>query len=150
MIITFCGHADFFHTKQMEKKVLSILEDVVGNRSADFYLSHYGAFDHFALHCGKLYKQSHPNISLLSITPYFPNSYRNTRISRSCDDYDDIIYPPLEQVPYKFAISHCNQWMVRQADFIISYINHDWGGAYQTYRYALKHKKRVLNLGTLI
>lgn len=39
--------------------------------------------------------------------------------------------------------------MVEQADMVIAYINHDGGGAYQSYRYAVKMGKSILNLGTL-
>ncbi|MBQ8351679.1 MAG: hypothetical protein IJY20_06525 [Clostridia bacterium] len=148
MIVTFCGHADFSSTRQMEERLLSLLSNIIGDSSAELYLSHYGAFDQFAHHCGKIYKRSHPHTDLLCITPYITDSYHKKYIfTRSCD-YDGFIYPPIEHVPYKFAILHCNQWMVRQADFVIAYINHDWGGAYQTYRYAVKMGKSILNLGT--
>ena len=36
--------------------------------------------------------------------------------------------------------------MVDCADLVISYIDHDWGGAYKTYRYAKKKGKVVFNL----
>ena len=149
MIITFCGHADFVQTNQLEEKVLLLLTNIIGDCSAELYLGHYGAFDRFALHCGKIYKGSHPNTSLLSITPYFSNSYHTQSTPIDFNDYDGFLYPPIEHIPYKLSILYCNQWMVEQADMVIAYINHDGGGAYQTYRYAVKMGKSILNLGTL-
>ena len=60
--------------------------------------------------------------------------------------YDSIIYPPLENVPYKFAISKRNQWMVQQSDFIIAYVSTHFGGAYKTLLYAHKQNKPYVNL----
>ena len=62
------------------------------------------------------------------------------------DWYDEILYPSLEDKPLKFAISYRNQWMVEQADYVIAYITHEWGGAYQTYKHARKKKKEIFNL----
>ena len=55
-----------------------------------------------------------------------------------------IIYPELDNVPLRFAISKRNKWMVEQADIVIAYITHTYGGAYATYRHAKKEKQRDL------
>lgn len=36
--------------------------------------------------------------------------------------------------------------MVEQADCVVAYIDHEWGGAYTTYQYAIKKGKEILNL----
>ena len=36
--------------------------------------------------------------------------------------------------------------MVDKADYIICFVDHDWGGAYQTYKYAKRKGKKILNL----
>ena len=111
----------------------------MGDRPAELFWGGYGSFDAFALKCGKKYQKTHPNTKVIFVTPY---------ISASCQKemYDDIIYPALEKVPPKFAISHRNKWMVEQADYVIAYIDHSWGGAYQTYRHAKRKNKPLLNL----
>ena len=35
--------------------------------------------------------------------------------------YDSTLYPPLENVPYKFAISKRNEWMINESDLIIAF-----------------------------
>ena len=84
-------------------------------------------------------KKTYPNIRSVLVIPYLNRDY-DTFL------YDETLYPPLEGVPLKFAISRRNEWMVDHADVVISYVTHDWGGAYQTYQYALKKKKRIIRL----
>ena len=58
--------------------------------------------------------------------------------------YDRTVYPPLETVPRRFAISHRNRWMVEVSDVVVAYVLHDWGGAATTLRYAKQKKKKIL------
>ena len=44
------------------------------------------------------------------------------------------------------AISKRNEWMVDRADLIIAYIEHDYGGAYKTIRYAQRKNKSIIYL----
>lgn len=59
-----------------------------------------------------------------------------------------IIYPELDNVPLRFAISKRNKWMVEQADIVIAYITHTYGGAYATYRHAKKKNKEIYNISS--
>ncbi|MEG1529959.1 MAG: hypothetical protein RR405_06335, partial [Clostridia bacterium] len=71
------------------------------------------------------------------MTPYIAEGYQ-TRLKWIIESklYDEIIYPELEEVPYKFAISKRNEWMVDNADLVIAFVNHHFGGAYSTLQYA--------------
>ena len=60
--------------------------------------------------------------------------------------YVSFIYPPLEKVPLKFAINKRNEWMIDQSDFVIAYVEHSFGGAYQSLKYAYRKGKRIVNL----
>lgn len=140
MIITFCGHASFIGSDAHEQNMLSLLEQTAGDRPVKLYLGGYGAFDSFAYRCGRKYKETHPNVMLVLVTPYL-----TTRGDQGTG-YDTVLYPALEHVPPKFAISHRNRYMVAEADCVIAYIDHAWGGAYQTYQYAKRKGKTVFNL----
>ena len=59
--------------------------------------------------------------------------------------YDSTVYPPLETVPRRFAISHRNRWMVESADVVVAYVLHDWGGAATTLRCAKQKKKQIIS-----
>ena len=39
------------------------------------------------------------------------------------------MYPLLENVIPRFAISKRNEWMIDKADLIIAFVNHEYGGA---------------------
>jgi len=121
--------------------LLSILQGEVGDGYADFYLGGYGFFDSFAWECCRRYQSEHPNVSLVFVTPYL-------NVDRSVKGlYDSSVYPPLEDKPRKFAISYRNKWMVENADLVIAYVDHSYGGAYATLQHAKRKKKAIINLG---
>lgn len=61
-------------------------------------------------------------------------------------EYDYLLYPSIENVPYRFAIAKRNEWMVEQADIIVSYTEHNWGSAFQMVKFAEKKHKNILYL----
>ena len=142
MIITFCGHSNFCKSVIYMPIVLEMLEQMSKDEQIDFYLGGYGRFDEFAYECAATFKQKHANTGIFLITPYLDRKrfFQNEK-------YDAVIYPELEKVPLRFAISYRNKWMADKADLIIAYVNRSWGGAYQMYKYAESHKKTILNLG---
>ena len=142
MIVTFVGHADFRRPEELERKLLFLLEEAVGDRPCEMYLGDHGNFDRFAYACCKKYKDTHANVSLIFITPYQTPEYLKDRTSK----YDAIVYPEIEGKPLRFAITYRNQWMIQRADLVICYVERDWGGAYKGYRYAQKRGAWILNL----
>ena len=141
MIVTFCGHSKSYIKEEEKLRILEILE----NEHADeitFYLGGYGAFDSTALECSKTYKKAHPNSKLVLITPY-PHS---KNLEYANDIFDEVVYPELEHVPPKFAILKRNEWMMKNANLVIAYVWHDYGGAYQALKAALRYQKRIINI----
>ena len=139
MIVTFCGHRDYITQNGDEEKLLLILEKMVGTAPCEFFLGDYGNFDLFAYHCARKFKEKHATARLVFVTPYLPAKEEGRK-------FDLVIYPPLENVPARFAIAHRNKWMVQQADCLIAYVNRRYGGAYTMYRYALANNKNTYNL----
>lgn len=141
MVIAFCGHSDYVCTLEDERLVLGILEKSVGNEPCEFFLGEYGGFDRFAYYCAKKFKTVHSNSRLILIIPYI-----NKKTDISERHFDECIYPELEHVPPKYAISHRNRWIAEQADIIIAYITHKYGGAYEMYRHATNRHKTIYNI----
>ncbi len=137
MIITFCGHSDFRESTDIRGKLLSLLTESVGDAPAEIYLGGYGNFDSFALNCCREYKRSHPNVTITYVTPY---------LNAAHEGYDAVLYPPIENKPKRFAISYRNKYMVEKADLVVAYVSRDWGGAYATYKHAIKKCKATVNL----
>ena len=146
MIVTFCGHRDFRENEEYKEKMLELLERKIGDVDADFYLGGYGAFDAFAYTCCKQYQKSHPNVTLIFVTPYMTLEYQKNHLKYLKTVYDVIIYPEIEDKLPRFAISYRNRWMVEKADFVIAYIDHTYGGAYKTYQHAKRKGKTIFNI----
>ena len=139
MIITFFGHSDYCAKKADEERLLSFLEETVGVSPVTFYLGGYGAFDSFARDCARKFQRAHINVKLVMVTPYL-----NKKVP--LDLYDETVYPPLENIPPRFAISHRNLWMVEQANVVVVYVVRSFGGAAQAYAHARKQKKLIFDL----
>lgn len=103
----------------------------------EFYLGGYGEFDILSALVLRELKQKHGHIRIILVLPYL-NSSIMTR------GYDETIYPPLESVPKRFAILRRNEWMVRESDVVIAYVNHGWGGAAKTLQYARRKRKTII------
>lgn len=61
-------------------------------------------------------------------------------------DFDTMLPEGIESVHPYYAIFWRNNWILRQADYLITYITHTWGGAYQYVEKAERQKKVVINL----
>ena len=146
MIISFCGHAKFYATKEVRERLLSLLGDLAEDENVIFYLGDHGSFDAFGYSVCKEYKENHSKARLCFVTPYITEQYQKKILPMQEERYDEIIYPDIEDKPLRFAISYRNKWMVENADVLICYIDHDWGGAYQAYLHAKRRKKIIYNL----
>ena len=111
MIVTFCGHAQFSKSKEYEQKILAFLESTIGDQSADIYLGGYGQFDRFAYECCKKYKEKHPNISLVFVTPYLTIDYQRNHLQYKKEIYDSILDPNIEDKPTRYAVIYRNKYI---------------------------------------
>ena len=138
MKIAFLGHRNFVNDKGYEKDIYNVFAEIKNQECIEILLGGYGNFDRFALGCAKKLKARTPNISITHVIPYLN--------SRSTKEYDMVFYPSLENVPKKFAIHHRNRKMVDEADIIIAYVNHRFGGAYEAVKYGKTKNKTIINL----
>ena len=138
MTVTFCGHAQISQSEKIEKWLYAVTQKLIEQGATTFYLGGYGAFDSLAASILREQKKQYPQIELVLVLAYL-NTERNT------SGYDSTVYPPLETVPRRFAISHRNRWMVESADVVVAYVLHDWGGAATTLRCAKQKKKQIIS-----
>ena len=126
MNVTFCGHSQIWKREEVEKWLFNVTKKLIQQGATTFYLGGYGAFDSLAASVLRELKKGYPQIELILVLAYL-NAERNT------SGYDSTVYPPLEAVPRRFAITHRNRWMVDVADVVVAYVLHDWGGAATTH-----------------
>ena len=113
MTVTFCGHAQISQSEKIEKWLYDVTQKLIEQGATTFYLGGYGAFDSLAASVLREQKKQYPQIELVLVLAYL-NTGRNT------SGYDSTVYPPLETVPRRFAISHRNRWMVESADVVVA------------------------------
>ena len=145
MIITFCGHSNcLFSDEEKEKLKQLLINEIRKNPTCKFYLGGYGDFDSLCLRTLRELKTDFPDIELLFITPYLDKNYSKLQLAKYY--YDDVIFPPIESVPRKFAILKRNEWMVDSAELVIAYVKYSWGGAAKTLEYAKRKKVPIINI----
>ena len=92
-------------------------------------------------------KEEYGGIELVYVTPYISLSEQaKIQEMQSCGLYDSSIYPPIENVPIKYAILKRNEWMVTNAELVIVYVKHSYGGAYKSLQVAKRRKKKIINI----
>ena len=138
MNVTFCGHAQVAQIEVVKAWLCAVTQRLIEQGATTFYLGGYGAFDSLAAAVLREQKKRYPQIELVLVLAYLD-------ARKNISAYDNTVYPPLESVPRRFAISHRNRWMVDTSDVVVAYVLHDWGGAATTLRYAKRKKKQIIS-----
>ena len=148
MIVTFVGHRTIGDYKEIFDKVKKyILCNFPYDEQICFYCGGYGDFDNLCAAVCMSIKKQRSGVEVVYVTPYMTLSHQAV-MQQLIDGgvYDSVLYPPLENVLPRFAISERNKWMVDCADVIIAYVHRGYGGAYKTLAYAQRKNKKVINL----
>jgi uncharacterized phage-like protein YoqJ len=137
MTVTFCGHRDIVCSDKLTRQLRFVLYDLISEGADTFLLGGYGTFDSIAAMAVRGLKSTYPNLRSTLVLAYLDRDY-------NAELYDDTIYPPLEGVSLRYAISQRNRWMVDASDVVVSYVAHSYGGAATTLRYAEQKHKRII------
>ena len=133
MICTFFGHRDA--PDNIKDKIKSILIELIVKWNADtFYIGNNGNFDYMTKACLKEIKEDFPHVKAFTVLAYMPtdNSEENTIFPSECG----ASHP-------KFAIARRNEWMIANSDIALTYVKHNWGGAWQ-------YKPRAISKGLTV
>lgn len=150
MIVAFFGHREMVVTDEINSKIKNAIKDSISIGADTFYCGGYGDFDNRIALLLRELKLIYSNIKLFFITPYITEGYREKlKEIEKKRIYDGIIYYGKETVPYKYAISKRNEWMIDKADMIIAFVKYNYGGAYKSLKYAARKNKKIINLAGL-
>ena len=141
MRVTFFGHRQVL--EEIEDVLTETIEELIVHQNADvFYVGHQGDFDSSVRQTLKRLQKIYPRISYTVVLAYMPS------IGKPLFEEDvPTLYPDaLEKVPYRFAISYRNQWMIEHSDVVVSYVTHSIGGAAMFTEKAKKKGKRIVRL----
>ncbi len=139
---TFFGHRECPGTvvPQLREAVVDLIEN---HGVTMFYVGHQGHFDFMVRQVLRELKPMYPQMEYAVVLAYLPEK------PREYEDYSDTMLPEgIEAVHPKFAISWRNNWMLKQSSYVVSYITHTWGGAYQYTKKAIRSGKTVVNLSS--
>jgi hypothetical protein len=130
------GHTDC-PDNIISKIEVAIVEQHLRQGVDIFYVGNRGRFDSLAATAMNRVKQFHPNLKLYLVLAYHPEG----RVVDLSDRFDNSYYPPLENVPRKYAIVRANRYMVDTADSIICYVKHI-GNTRNLLEYAQRRQKK--------
>ena len=137
---TFFGHRE---CPDSVKTILrEVLVDLIKDHGVDmFYVGNQGQFDAMVRSTLQELKKVYPQTDYTVVLAYMPGK------QTEYDDYSDTMLPEgIEFVHPRYAISWRNNWMLRQSEYVVTYITHSWGGAAQYAEKAEHQKKTVINL----
>ena len=137
---TFFGHRDC--PEMIKPKIREALVDLITKHSVDmFYVGHQGQFDAIVRGTLRELKKEYHQINSTVVLAYMPGK------QSEYDDYSDTMLPEgIETLHPRYAISWRNNWMLKQSDYVVTYITHSWGGAERYMSIACKQGKKVINL----
>ncbi len=139
---TFFGHR--ICPLEIKSKLYRAVERLITEQGVDtFYVGKEGGFDSMALTVLKELSAAYPQIRYFITLAYIPVKKKAVD---PADDAHTLLPDGIEAVPRKFAISYRNDWMLRQSEFAVTYIEHSFGGAAKFHQKALKSAKIVINL----
>lgn len=137
-ICTFAGHTKVYCAESIKIKLKKEIINLIENHGVTiFYNGGKSNFDRICAACVKELKNKYPFIKSYLILAYIPGK-QNQFYDNFYKNFDGTFYPGIEKIPTKFAIIKRNEWMIDKSDFLIAYVDHNWGGAYQTFKYAKK------------
>lgn len=139
-VCTFFGHRDCPET--IKPYLREVLVDLITNQGVDtFYAGNQGRFDGIVRSVLRELEQEYPEIHYAVVLAYMPGK------KNEYDDFSDTILPEgIEAVHPRCAIDWRNRWMLKRADFVVTYITHPWGGAAKFAEKAKREGKTVINL----
>ena len=132
----FTGHKDT--SEEIFPFLLEAVErHILEYGVTDFYVGHYGHFDHMAGQAVIQAKEKYPHIKLTLLLPYHPFD----QPIPTPKGFDGTYYPDgMETVPKRFAIVRANRFMVKECTHLIAYVWNAFGGAGKLLEYAERRK----------
>lgn len=137
MLCTFFGHADA--PKEIEPTLRKLIINLIETENVKtFYVGNNGNFDVIVQNI------LHQLSDLYQIQCYLILAY----LPKHTDEYIlPTLFPEgLEFKPPKFAIDYRNQWMINNADYVITFVNRTVGGSVKFKAIAEKKGKIVINI----
>ena len=125
---TFFGHRDC--PSSIKEKLHEEIERLICHHGVDtFYIGTQGSFDRMAYAALVDLRKQYQHMKIYRVLAYMP---KLSDIAQDRSVLDDTILPEgIEKVHPRYAIPHRNNWMIDRSEYVIAYVTHSFGGAYQ-------------------
>lgn len=133
---TFFGHRDC--PGSVKASLYEAIERLICNQRVDtFYVGTQGSFDRMAYGALAELRHRYSHIKVYRILAYMSKP-------GDTDTADTIVPEGIENAHPRYAIVHRNNWMIDRSDYVIAYVTHSFGGAYQVVERAKKKGKMII------
>ena len=135
--VTFFGHRDA--QKEIESALRLTLIDLIENKNATvFYVGNHGDFDAMVRRQLEGLSKTYP-IKYYVVLAYMPGK-------NDIPDEHSILPEGIETVPRRFAINYRNKWMLTKSDIVVTYVTHNFGGAWRFKEMAERLEMMIIKL----
>ena len=147
--VSFFGHRHIDEPLIIEEQLERIIKDIISTKEyTEFLIGRDGEFDQLVSSAVRRCKKTlrDDNSALVLVLPYMTAEYRNN--ATSFDEYYDAIEVCSESSDKHFKSAHQirNRIMVERSDLVVFCVEHNYGGAYTTMKYAMKKELNYINL----
>ena len=139
MTCTFFGHRKV--PKEIEPTLRSTLIDLIENHDVKlFYVGNNGEFDAMVIRQLRNLSKTYP-ITYHVVLAYMPEK----QLEFYTTDYSETILPDgIETVPKRFAIDYRNKWMIKQSDYVITYVTNTIASGAAKYKQLAEKAGRII------
>ena len=113
----------------------------------NFYFLERNAFCSSALYVGKQLKKYYTNLKFFLVITDFTKKIDDYHKKLYAQNFDDLFYPPIEKSLPKFRMVDANNWLVKNADYIVFYVDNTFSNSCKLMENAKRRKKQFENLG---
>ena len=133
---TFFGHRDC--PSGIRGKLQAEIDRLICNHGVEtFYVGTQGSFDRMVYAALAELRKRYQHIKVYRVLAYMPKS-------SDADTADTILPEGIENAHPRYAIVSRNNWMIDRSDYVIAYVTHPTGGAYQAVERAKKKGKTII------
>lgn len=147
--VSFFGHRAINNFSYIEEQLENVIVELLYNKEyVEFLVGRNGEFDQLVSSTIRRLKKQYraENCYHTLVLPYDMAIYKNN-VSSFESYYDQVdIYESFDKVHFKASILNRNYEMVDRSNLIVFYIEREFGGAYQTFKYAKTKKKDIIKL----
>lgn len=144
--VSFFGHRYVDNFRLAEEKLTEIIKELLLSKEyVEFLVGRDGDFDQIVSSTVRRVKKDYGEhkCAHVCILPYMTAEFRDNEES-FYEYYDEV--EVADTTHPKSAFQTRNRQMVDRSHLVVVYIDHESGGAWQTYQYAVKNDKKIINI----